>query len=343
MKKNVLLMAGIIAVLSTGMISYADSDEIGIIVNGQRIETDTAPIIENDRTLVPVRAVSEALDCDVGWIEDKRAVVVFDGVEMAFLWIDKDGAFKIDGVSMTGSYKMDVSPKIINDRTMIPIRCVSELLGAEVDWDETERNVIIDYEPNDFDIADGMAVQLSNSYIDELTDMYDAYYDYAFEKKNVTKAEIELDGGKIIELELYNEIAPVSVENFIKLAESGAYNGKIFHRVIEDFMIQGGASDENGNFSESDNIYGEFIRNGYMNLIPHERGVISMARASSYDSGSNQFFIMHVDYPFLNGDYAAFGKVTKGMEYVDEIAVSETDENDKPVENKVIKEVRIIK
>lgn len=342
MNKKVLLVAGIISLTSVGVSAYADNDDIKIVVNGVAVDIDTSPIIEDGRTLVPVRAIANALNCDVGWIPQSQSVAVFDGEEMVLLWVNKDGAFKIDSTAMTGSYKMDVAPKIINDRTMIPIRCVSELFGAKVDWDETERTVIIDYDDKNKEVTEGTAIEYGAPYAEMLTEMYDKYYDYAFTKNNITKAEIELDNGGIIELELYNDIAPVSVENFVKLTKEGAYNGKIFHRVIKDFMIQGGACDENGIYAEAENIPGEFIENGYLNLIPHDRGVISMARAMDYNSGSNQFFIMHADYPFLNGKYAAFGKVTKGMEYVDEIAETETDADDKPIRDRVIKEIRIL-
>ncbi|MGN0107975.1 MAG: peptidylprolyl isomerase [Hominilimicola sp.] len=160
-------------------------------------------------------------------------------------------------------------------------------------------------------------------------------------------AEIQLENGGKIELELYPDIAPITVNNFVKLANEKFYDGLIFHRVIKDFMIQGGGFDTDMNQKQADNITGEFITNGYFNLIPHDRGVISMARAQDLNSASSQFFIMHADSASLNGQYAAFGKVTSGMEYVDAVAECETksiDEmgmDDVPVENQIIKTIII--
>ncbi len=122
-----------------------------------------------------------------------------------------------------------------------------------------------------------------------------------------------------IELELYGNAAPKTVENFVRLANSGFYNGLTFHRIISGFMIQGGGFNENGIYKEAENIKGEFSSNGVKNPILHERGVISMARGDDKDSGSSQFFIMHQKSPHLDGDYAAFGKVTSGIEVVDDI------------------------
>lgn len=122
-----------------------------------------------------------------------------------------------------------------------------------------------------------------------------------------------------IELELYGNAAPITVENFERLANSGFYNGLTFHRIISGFMIQGGGFTENGLYKEAENIKGEFPSNGVNNPILHERGVISMARGNEMDSGSSQFFIMHQNSPHLDGDYAAFGRVTSGIEVVDDI------------------------
>lgn len=132
---------------------------------------------------------------------------------------------------------------------------------------------------------------------------------------------IEVEGFGDIRLELDREAAPITVENFVNLAESGFYDGVTFHRIIEGFMIQGGDPDGNGMGGSGENIIGEFPANNIDNPILHERGVISMARNMiSMDSASSQFFIMHEDAPFLDGDYAAFGHVIEGMDVVDAIA-----------------------
>lgn len=141
---------------------------------------------------------------------------------------------------------------------------------------------------------------------------------------------IEMEHGGVIELELYPEIAPKTVENFLKLVNDGFYDGLIFHRVIPGFMIQGGDPLGNGMGGSKQNIVGEFKANGFNNTLKHTRGVISMARSSSPNSASSQFFIMHANAPHLDGHYAAFGKVVSGIEVVDEIASIPTDYSDRP-------------
>ena len=133
------------------------------------------------------------------------------------------------------------------------------------------------------------------------------------------RATIVIKDYGTIELELYGNLAPKTVENFVKLANEGFYDGLTFHRIISGFMIQGGGFTESGAYKEADNIKGEFSENGFDNPLLHERGVISMARGNDMDSASSQFFIMHQNYPSLNGQYAAFGRVTSGIEVVDEI------------------------
>ncbi len=154
--------------------------------------------------------------------------------------------------------------------------------------------------------------------------------------------QIEMENGGIIKLELYPEIAPITVENFISLAKEGFYDGLIFHRVIKNFMIQGGDPEGTGMGGSDKKIKGEFKANGVNNTISHTRGVISMARSMKYDSASSQFFICHADSPHLNGQYAAFGKVIEGIEVVDEIANVPTGRNDRPIEDVVIKSITVI-
>ena len=132
-------------------------------------------------------------------------------------------------------------------------------------------------------------------------------------------AVIEIENYGTIELELYGKAAPITVENFVNLANEGFYEGLIFHRIISGFMIQGGGYDVSGNEMDVPSIKGEFQSNGVKNKIKHERGVISMARTNEKDSASSQFFIMHDEAPHLDGDYAAFGKVISGIEVVDKI------------------------
>ena len=151
----------------------------------------------------------------------------------------------------------------------------------------------------------------------------------------------EMENGDVIKAELYPDIAPNTVRNFISLVKKGFYNGLIFHRVIEDFMIQGGCPRGNGTGGPGYCIKGEFRANGVKNDLKHERGVLSMARAMDPDSAGSQFFIMHETSPHLDGQYAAFGKVTDGMDVVDKIATVRTDFNDRPLEKVVINEMRV--
>ena len=139
-----------------------------------------------------------------------------------------------------------------------------------------------------------------------------------------------------IKAELYPDVAPATVENFVKLAGSGFYNGLTFHRIIPGFMIQGGDPEGTGMGGPGYSIKGEFSTNGFPNPLNHTRGVLSMARSMKPDSAGSQFFIMHEDAPHLDGNYAAFGKVIEGIEVVDKVASVKTDYNDKPLEPVVI-------
>ena len=153
---------------------------------------------------------------------------------------------------------------------------------------------------------------------------------------------IEMEDGGIIRAELYPEIAPNTVRNFISLVKKGFYDGVIFHRVIPGFMIQGGCPDGTGMGGPGYCIKGEFEANGIRNDLRHTRGVLSMARAQDMDSAGSQFFIMHKDAPHLDGQYAAFGKVVAGMDVVDKIAAVRTDWNDKPTTPVKMKTVELI-
>ena len=152
---------------------------------------------------------------------------------------------------------------------------------------------------------------------------------------------ITMDTGETMTGELYEDIAPITCENFEKLANDGFYDGLTFHRVIPGFMIQGGCPKGNGTGGPGWNIKGEFSSNGFKNDLKHTRGVLSMARAMNPDSAGSQFFIMVEDAPHLDGDYAAFGKVTEGMDAADRIVASLTDYMDKPVVPVVIKSIRV--
>ena len=152
---------------------------------------------------------------------------------------------------------------------------------------------------------------------------------------------ITLATGNEIKVELYPDIAPNTVNNFISLVEKEYYNGLIFHRVIPGFMIQVGCPDGTGMGGPGYSIKGEFSHNGFENNLKHTEGVISMARSAMPNSAGSQFFIMHKTSPHLDGEYAAFGKVTEGMEYVNEIAETPTDYSDRPITEQVIKSMTV--
>ena len=155
------------------------------------------------------------------------------------------------------------------------------------------------------------------------------------------KAIIEMENGGKMTIELYPEKAPITVKNFVDLAKKGFYNGIIFHRVIAGFMIQGGDPTGTGMGGPGHTIKGEFAANGVPNDLKHTRGVISMARAYDPNSAGSQFFIMHADAPHLDGQYAAFGKLTEGFDVLDRIAMVRTNFSDKPLREQKMKSVTI--
>ena len=152
---------------------------------------------------------------------------------------------------------------------------------------------------------------------------------------------ITMNDGKVMKAELYPEIAPNTVNNFISLVSKGYYNGLIFHRIIKGFMIQGGDPDGTGTGGPGYSIKGEFASNGFPNDLKHEPGVLSMARSMMPDSAGSQFFIMHKKSPHLDGEYAAFGRVIEGLEQVDAIASVETDFSDRPRTPQVIRSMTV--
>lgn len=349
MKKIISVLAILALACGGAVTSYAEENAaIGARVEVNGTMLDTEAMIVNDRTMIPLRAVSNALGCGVAWDADNRGITIYratDGVSVPesviVCWIDRSHAFRMDGYALGASTVMDAAPQIIDDRTYVPVRAVAELLGTQVDWNGDTMTAVITGTVTS-GATDEFAEDLSY-FEQEMLKKYDAYSDYVDGNPKTEMVEITLkDGGKI-DVELYPELAPITVENFLKLAESDYYNGLIFHRVISGFMIQGGGMDGDGNMPKTEPIKGEFIANGVFNVIPHERGVISMARTSQNNSATGQFFIMHDDAPYLDGSYAAFGKVVSGIEYVDKIAGTQTDADDRPLTDCVIEKVEVVK
>ncbi len=161
------------------------------------------------------------------------------------------------------------------------------------------------------------------------------------EEENMKEFIIEMEDGGVMEGELYEDIAPETVKNFESLIEKKFYDGLIFHRVIPGFMIQGGCPQGNGMGGPGYTIKGEFTANGFKNDLKHTRGVISMARAADPDSAGSQFFIMTEDAPHLDGQYAAFGKITSGMDVADRIVNAKRDYFDKPLKDQKIRSIRM--
>ena len=161
------------------------------------------------------------------------------------------------------------------------------------------------------------------------------------EKSRNPMVTIEMESGGVIRAELYPDVAPNTVNNFISLIKSGFYDGLIFHRVIPGFMLQGGCPLGQGYGDPGYGIRGEFTKNGFDNSLKHTRGVLSMARSSAPNSAGSQFFIMHEDSPHLDGSYAAFGCVTEGLDVVDAIAETDTNNNDRPLADQRMKKVTV--
>jgi peptidyl-prolyl cis-trans isomerase B (cyclophilin B) len=160
---------------------------------------------------------------------------------------------------------------------------------------------------------------------------------------NLVLIEIKFTDFGLVEAELYPEVAPVTVANFVKLVNEGFYDGLTIHRIIKGFVIQGGDPNGDGTGGSKETIIGEFLNNGFDNPLLHEAGVLSMARSSRFNSASSQFFIVHEEASSLNNSYAAFGKVIKGFEIIDTIANVETGERDRPLETVVIEFIRVKK
>lgn len=300
-------LAVLITVLCTGIVPVYAESAINIKINGEDFKTDTQPTVINDRVMVPMREIFEKFNARVEWEDSTKTINAVTESNSITLQIGNRLMIMPDE-----TVELDAAPVIENDRTLVPARAVAESFGAKVEWDAQTRTVYI---VND-------------------------------NEKETVFVSIEMEDGGIMKAELYPEIAPVTVENFVKLANEGFYDGLIFHRVIEDFMIQGGGYDEDFNEKDAESIVGEFSSNGFENKLKHTRGVLSMARTIFPDSASSQFFIMHNDAPYLDGQYAAFGKLTEGFEVLDRIAAQETETigngmADVPVKPQIIKTIRI--
>ncbi len=334
-------------------LSVCAEEVVTVLVNGEKLESDVPPQkfsvftqdgeYLGDRIMLPLRAISEKLNCDVYWDEETEGITLYRKNTLTIMWLKTEAAFFMDGLGLYDYYQMDVVPTLYQDRTFIPVRATAELLGTKVDWIDETNTVSITYDLGEIEENTGFA-EYCNGYQQLLYEKYNLYLGYFEDNLETVDGTIILEDGREISFSLYPQFAPKTAERFIECAKSGFYNNTIFHRVIKDFMIQGGGFDEKGEEKKSeyfDVINGEFIINDYFNLIPHQRGFLSFARTNDPNSGTTQFFIVQKDSPHLDGYYASFGKVTKGIEIVDEICNAETDSHDKPIKNIMIKTVLI--
>ncbi|HHW35721.1 MAG TPA: hypothetical protein GXX18_00215 [Bacillales bacterium] len=318
--------------------SASAAPTIQVIINGTDQSYDQPPIIENNRTLVPLRGVFESLGATVQWNPEKREIIATKKTQTIWLKIGSKTT-KVNGAVN----EIDVSAAIINGRTMVPLRFVGEALGANVKW-----------------IADKRIVQITTdqSHQEVLPQFKQLQSGDSVVTMKTTKGDIKI--------KLFPAQAPKAVENFLTHSKNGYYNGLTFHRVIEDFMIQGG--DPNGNSTGGESIWGEPFQDEFSPELAHFRGALSMANSGPNTNGS-QFFIVQANSifessisemeqagfdpdiiekykavggtPFLDNHYTVFGQVIEGMEIVDQIAAVEKNERDMPLTPILIKEIMV--
>lgn len=281
------------------------ANSIQIKLNGSMLTTPVAPISENGTTLVPLRIISENLGAAVNYDSKTKKITINKDSKNIVLTLGQSTAMVNNVAAALGQ-----APKVMQSTTMVPLRFVSENLNCKVDWNNQTKLITI--------------TELTSANV------------------QLPVATLKIKDYGTITLELYPDMAPNTVNNFISLANSGFYDGLIFHRVISDFMIQGGDPKGNGTGGPGYAIAGEFASNGFtQNTLSHTKGVISMARSYIKDSAGSQFFIMSADGTYLDGEYAAFGKVTSGLDLIDKIQNAATDASDKPLTDIVIQSLRV--
>jgi peptidyl-prolyl cis-trans isomerase B (cyclophilin B) len=301
-------------------------------VDGKEIDLSKWPdsylLVKEGSTFLPVRALGESVGGKVNSnMENQTSTgnelvidVFCNNNHMCCRVITASGKTTSSAV-LLNDLKVEIEVAILDGRTYMPLRAVSEALGLDVKWDPATRTIDVK-SPAGNSNSDGIGFT------------------------NKIQATITMEDGGQIVLELYPDIAPQTVRNFVYLARQGFYDGLKFHRIMKGFMIQGGDPEGSGMGGPGYTIKGEFQINGVNNDLKHTRGVISMARQGdpAYNSAGSQFFIMHADSPFLDGSYAAFGQVISGMDVVDNIADTPNSGGNGAVaeqEKKVIKTVTI--
>lgn len=291
-----------IFLLSLLIVGTTFASTIKLEVNGSIVLAPTAPIQENGTTLVPLRLISEALNSAVSYDSKTQNITISKGETLLQLTLGSTQA------TSNGNVKpLSIAPRLINGITMVPLRFISENLGCIVNWDAKAQTISIQNQVATLPIA-----------------------------------TITIKDLGTIQAELFPALAPNTVNNFISLANQKFYDGLIFHRVIGDFMIQGGCPLGNGTGGPGYSIAGEFESNGFTtNTLAHTPGILSMARSFMPNSAGSQFFIMTSHSPHLDGDYAAFGRVISGMDIIEQIKSIPTNSNDQPLTPVVIESIRV--
>lgn len=294
-----------------------------LYLNDIDVTQEASPVIVNDTTLVPIRFIGENLGYTVNWDGEKQGASMSKDGNTYTMFIGNNIAYDSNGKETPLSAPM----QLVDNKSMVPLRFLSESAGLSVQWSQALFAVFVNSETAYKSLMPADTVPFT----------------------------ITLENGGVMKGELYPNIAPISVDNFTKLANSGFYDGTIFHRVIPGFMVQGGGyviEEHEGQkyIGEKDTggeaIKGEFASNGVQNDLKHTRGVISMARTTEPNSATSQFFIMHADTASLDGEYAAFGRVTEGLDVIDKIAAVETMQVQPifeafPVEPVIIKNIHV--
>ncbi len=302
-KKLLLFLTLLLSLTLLSIPSFAKA--IQITLDGKVLTSPSAPIQEKGTTLVPLRVISENLGAKVDYNKVTSEITLTKNNTHILLTIGK-ATVKVNGVVS----ELQTSPKVINNTTMVPLRFISENLDCQVEWISQKSLVVI-------------TTGGTNT-------------------KSLPIATLKIKGYGTVSLELYPQLAPNTVNNFITLANSGFYDGLTFHRVIENFMIQGGDPNGNGTGGPGYSIAGEFTANGFnANTLSHTKGVISMARAFNPDSAGSQFFIMSADSTYLDGQYAAFGKVISGLDIIEKIQLVDTNSQDQPLKAVTIESIRV--
>ncbi len=350
--KKFLIFLGIFLALVTG-VAFAE-ENVTVLINGEPLVSDVPaqkiPVYDEkgdylgDRVMLPLRAVAEKLNCDVYWNEESEGITLYRKGSLTVMWIDKEMAFSLVSSGVYDHYVMDVPPTLTEDRTMVPVRATAELLGASVNWIEEIQTVAITLPMNEWEENQGAAEQYGFYEIFLGMDYEKISSHYLGTSDRITGTFV-LEDEREIKFELYPQVAPQTVSRFVDCAKEGLYDDTIFHRVIAGFMAQGGGFDQTLEPKDKEEKYnslpGEFLANNFYNFMVHKRGILSMARTNDLNGGGTQFFICHQDALHLDGYYAAFGSITEGMEIVDEICQTETDENDIPITPIIVKTVVI--